>query len=266
VNTVVCVKLIPDPEAPADSFKIDASAKKVIPSPNVNLVISPFDEQAVEAALRIKDSQGGKVTIISLGMDLPREIVKNPLAMGADDLIILEDPAFGGGDSWSTAYALAMAIKKVGAFGLIFCGRQAGDWDAGQVGSGIAEILGIPSVTVAKKIEVTDGVVTVERVLPDGYEVIEATLPALVTVSNELGEPRFAGLKGIMAAAKKQPLVWKPADIGADMSRIGEVGRLTRLIKLLRPVKEGACELIEGENLAEAGEKLALRLREAKVI
>ena len=266
MNSIVCIKLIPDPEAPAASLKIDSTANKVVPSAGVNLVINPFDEQAVEAALRIKDSHGGKVTIISLGMDLPREVVKNPLAMGADDLIILEDPAFEGGDSWSTAYALAMAIKKVGTFDLIFCGRQAGDWDAGQVGSGIAEILGIPSVTLAKKIGVTDGMAVVERVLPDGYEVVEASLPVLITISNELGEPRFAAIKGIIAASKKQPILWKPVDIDADSSKIGEAGRLTRLIKLLKPVREGKCELIAGENLADAGEKLALRLREAKVI
>ncbi|GAI54282.1 unnamed protein product, partial [marine sediment metagenome] len=109
--------------------------------------------------------------------------------MGADELILLDDEAFAGGDSWSTAYALAMAIKKIGEYDLIFCGRQAADWDAGQVGSGIAEILGLPSVTLAKKIDITDGKARVERVTADGYEVIEVPLPALITVSNELGEP-----------------------------------------------------------------------------
>ncbi len=266
MHSIVCVKLIPDPEAPAVSLEIDSSANKVVLAPSVNLVVSPFDLQAVEAALRIKDSQGGRVSVNSLGRSLSIVVVKNPLAMGADNLILLEDPAFEGGDSWTTSYALAMAIKKVGEFDFIFCGRQAGDWDAGQVGSGIAEILGIPSVTVAKKIEVADGVALVERVLPDGYEIIEASLPALMTISNELGEPRFATLKGIMTAAKKQPLLWKPADIGADPSKSGEAGRLVRLVKLVQPVREAKCELIEGENAADAGEKLALRLREAKII
>ncbi|MDP2720101.1 MAG: electron transfer flavoprotein subunit beta/FixA family protein [Dehalococcoidia bacterium] len=266
MNIIVCVKLIPDPEAPPASFKIDTAANKVIPAAGVSLVISPFDEQAVEAALRLKDVNGGKVTVISLGMGLPRDVVKKPLAMGADELIILEDPAFEGGDSWSTAYALAMAIKKIGEFDVVLCGRQAGDWDAGQVGSGIAEFLGIPGITIAKKIEVNNGTAVVERVLSDGYEVIEAVLPALITVSNELGEPRFAALKGIMAAAKKQPVIWKPADIGVEPSKLGAAGRATKLVKLFQPVREGKCEIIEGENPAEAAEKLALRLREAKVI
>src|SRR4030066_2279406 len=155
--------------------------------------------------------------------------------MGADELVLLEDPAFIGGESWSNAYTLAMAIKKIGQFDLIFCGRQAADWDSGQVGSGIAEILGIPNVTLANKVEIADGKAKVERVIADGYQVIEVTLPALITVSNELGEARYATLKGIMAAAKKQPVVWKPADIGLDASQVGTAGRRATLLNLFQP-------------------------------
>lgn len=263
---IVCCKQVLDPEAPPASFKIDPSTNKVIPPPGVPPVVNPFDEQAVEAALRIKDLQGGKITVLSLGNNLLRDVVKKPLSMGADELILLEDEAFEGGDSWSIAFALATAIKKVGEYDIIFCGRQAADWDAGQVGSGIAEILGIPGVTLAKKVEATDGKARVERVISDGYQVIEVTLPALITVSNELGEARYATLKGIMAASKKQPLVWKPADIGLDSSQLGAAGRKTKLLKLFQPVKEGKCEIIGGDTPAEAGTKLAERLREAKII
>lgn len=265
-NMVVCCKQVIDPEAPPASFKIDPATNKVVPPPGVPPVISPFDEQAVEAALRIKDKHGGKITVISLGNNLLRDVVKKPLSMGADELILLEDPAFEDGDSWSTAYALAMAIKKIGEYDLIFCGRQAADWDAGQVGCGIAEILGIPCVTIAKNVEFMDGKAKVERVIPDGYQIVEVTLPAVITVSNELGEARYATLKGIMAAAKKQPIVWKPADIGVNPSEVGAAGRRTKLVKLFQPVKEGKCELIEADSPAEAGAKLALRLREAKLI
>jgi electron transfer flavoprotein beta subunit len=263
---IVCCKQILDPEAPPASFKIDPSTNKVIPPPGVAPVVSPFDEQAVEAALRLKDAQGGKITVLSMGNNMLRDVVKKPLSMGADELVLLEDEAFEGGDSWSTAFALATAIKKVGEFDIIFCGRQAADWDAGQVGSGIAEILGIPSVTVAKKVEVADGKARVERVITDGYQVIEVALPALITVSNELGEARYATLKGIMAASKKQPVVWKPADIGLDASKIGAAGRKTKLVKLFQPVKEGKCEVVEADTPADAGSKLAARLREAKLI
>ncbi|TET26737.1 MAG: electron transfer flavoprotein subunit beta/FixA family protein [Dehalococcoidia bacterium] len=266
MNMIVCVKQVIDPEAPPASFKVDPTANKVIPPPGVSSVISPFDEQAVEAALRIKDAQGGKITALSLGANLLRDVVKKPLSMGADELILLEDDAFAEGDSWSTAYALAMAIKKIGDYGLIFCGRQAADWDAGQVGSGIAEILGLLSVTVAQKIEVSDGKAKVERVTADGYEVIEVSLPALITVSNELGEPRYPTIKGIMAAKKIEPTVWKPADIGVDPSQIGAAGRRAKLLKLFQPPHEGKCEIIDGESPEEAGVNLALKLREVKVI
>ncbi|MFC2051504.1 electron transfer flavoprotein subunit beta/FixA family protein [Chloroflexota bacterium] len=263
---IVCCKQVIDPEAPPASFKVDTSANKVVPPQGVSPVISPFDEQAIEAALRVKDAQGGKITAISLGINLLRDVVKKPLSMGADELVLLEDEAFIDGDSWSTAYALAMAIKKIGEYDLIFCGRQAADWDAGQVGSGIAEILGLPIVTVAKKIDVTDGKARVERVTADGYEVVEVSLPALITVSNELGEARYPTIKGIMAAKRNEPIIWKPADIGVDPSQIGASGRRTKLLKLFQPVREGKCEVIEGETPEEAAFNLALKLREAKIL
>ena len=266
MDMIVCVKQVIDPEAPPASFKVDSAANRVVPPAGVPMVISPFDEQAVEAALRIKDTQGGKITVLSLGTNLQRDVVKKPLSMGADELVLLEDDAFAEGDSWSIAYALAMAIKKIGDYDLIFCGRQAADWDAGQVGSGIAEILGLPSVTVAQKIDITDGKARVERVTADGYEVIEVALPALITVSNELGEPRYPTIKGIMAAKRKEPVIWKPADIGVEVSQIGTAGRRSQLLKLFQPVNEGECEMMEEESLEEGGIKLALKLREAKVL
>jgi len=266
VNMIVCCKQVVDPEAPPASFKVDAASNAVVPPQGVPPVISPFDEHATEAALRIKDAQGGKITIISLGTNLLRDVVKKPLSMGADELVLLEDEAFAESDSWSTAYALAMAIKKIGEYDIIFCGRQAADWDAGQVGSGIAEILGLPSVTLARKIEITDSKAKVEKVLPDGYEIIEVPLPALITVSNELGEARYATIKGIMAAKRKEPTIWKPDDIGIESSEAGAAGRRGKLLKLFQPVREGKCEIVEGEGPEELAANLASRLREEKVL
>jgi electron transfer flavoprotein beta subunit len=185
--------------------------------------------------------------------------------MGADELILLEDDAFTGGDSWSIARTLALAINKIGGYDLILCGRQAADWDAGQVGIGIAEILGLPSVTLAQKIEIIDGKARIERVLVDGYEIIEVSLPALITVSNELGQARYATLRGMSESAKKQPTVWRPKDIGIGLAETGSGGRRLKLLKLFQPVREGKCEVIEGETPEEAGINLALRLREAKI-
>jgi electron transfer flavoprotein beta subunit len=264
-NIIVCVKQINDPEAPPSSFNIDNAhslAFQSITSP----VISPFDEIAVEAALRIKEQIGAKITILSLGADLRRDIVKKPLSMGADDLVLLEDPAFIGGDSWPTAYALSLAIKKIGQFDLILCGRQAADWDSGQVGAGIAEILGLPSVTISRKIEVDGNKARVERVIPDGYELIEVDLPAVITLSNEHAAPRLPNVRGIMMAKRKEPIIWKPADIGADPAKIGAKGRRAKLIKLFQPVRDTRCEIMTGDTQEESAAKLAAKLREVKAI
>jgi len=266
MNMIVCVKQVIDPEAPPASFKIDPATGKVVPPPGVSPVIDPYGEYAVEAALRIKDTLDSKITVISLGVKQLRDVVKKPLSMGADELVLLEDEAYDEGDSWSTAYALAMAIKKIGEYDIIFCGREASDWNAGQVGSGIAEILGLPSVTLAKTIDVTDAKAKVERVTADGYEIVETSLPALLTVSNELGEPRYPTIKGIMAAKKKDPIIWTPADLGVEPDQIGEAGRRAKMLKLFQPVHEGKVEIIEGESPEESAANLALKLREAKIL
>ena len=264
VNMIVCCKQVPDPEAPPAVFKV-VDNKMSLP-PDVKPVIGQYEEFALEAALKIKDTLGGKITAISLGNNFVRDVIKKSLAVGADELILLEDEAFDGGDSWSTANALAAAIKKIGEYDIIFCGRQSSDWDAGQVGLGIAEILGIPAITLARKVEVTDGKAKVEQVIPDGYQVVEVQFPTVIVVTSGLGALRYATLKGIMAAAKKQPAVWKPADIGLEPSQAGAAGRHSKLEKLFQPVKEAKCEIVEGETPAEAGTNLAVRLREAKLL
>ena len=266
MNIIVCVKQIPDPETPPASFKIDPEAKKAIPAPGVAPVINPFDEQAVEAALRIKDAHDAKVTVLSLGPASARDVLKHAMAMGADEGFLLDTSVFEGSDSYATALALSTAIKKIGEYDLIFCGRQAGDWDNGQVGLGIAELLGIPSVIPAQKAEVADGKVLVERVIPDGYEILEMPTPALIAVSNELGEPRYATLKGIMTAAKKEVTVWNAQELGLEPAQVGPSGARTKILKLFIPVREAKCFFVEGETLEEAATNLALKLREDKVV
>jgi len=255
-----------DPEAPPANFKIDPINNRMIALPSVELVVDPYAEYAIEAALKVKDVMGGKVTAISLGPNQVRDIVKKPLAMGADELILLEDTAFAEGDSWSTAYALAMAIKKIGSYDLIFCGRESSDWNAGQIGLGIAEILGLPSITLATKIEILGTKAIVKKVTDDGYEVVEVSLPVVITVSNEIGSPRYQTLKGVIAAAKKEPIIWKPTDIGVKMEQIGALGRRIKLIRLFQPVYEGKCEIVKGETPEEAALNLFQKLREAKIL
>ncbi len=264
MNLIVCVKQVIDPEAPPASFKIDPAGNKAT-AQGAAPVIDPYGEYAVEASLMVKEAKGGKVTAISLGTGLQREVVKKPLSMGADDLVLLEDEAYVNGDSWSTAYALAAAIKKVGAFDLILTGREASDTNAGEVGPAIAEILGLPCATIVKKIEILDGKARVERMVADGYEVVEIPLPAVLTITNELGEPRYPTIKGIMTAKRKEPIIWKPADLGLDAAKIGAAGRRAKMLKLFQPVREGKCEVVAGDNPEQAAANLAVRLRQAKV-
>jgi len=266
MNIIVCIKQVIDPEAPPASFKVDSQSNQVIPPPGIAPVIDPYSEYALETALRIKDAGGSKITVLCLGNGLVQEVVKKPLAMGADELILVEDDSFDGGDSYSTAYALAMAINKIGEYDLIMCGRQASDWDNGQVGSGIAELLELPSVTVVQKIEPSGKSAKVERVTDDGYEIVELPLPAVVTMTNISGEVRYPNIKGILAAKKKQPLVWKPADIGVEPSAVGSAGSKTKMTKLYQPVREGECQIISGDSPEEMAESLALKLREEKLI
>jgi len=267
LHMICCVKQVPDPEMPASQFKVDEAAKKVLPAPGIDPVADEYAVRGVEAALRIREALGeAKITILTLGPEAARDAVKKALAMGADEGIQLTDKAFEDGDSFATARALAAAIKKLEPFDLVFCGRQAPDWDVGVTPSVIAELLGLPCVTRACDVKVSDGTLTVERVLMDGFETVEVRLPAVVTISNELGEPRYPQLREIMAAARKPVAVWSAADLGLDPSQVGAAGSLLSLDRLYVPVHEAKCEFIEGETMDEAAEKLATKLREAKLI
>ncbi|MDY6965643.1 MAG: electron transfer flavoprotein subunit beta/FixA family protein [Halobacteriota archaeon] len=261
INIIVCVKQVPDPEGPPSAFEVDSEEKKVVPR-GIPPVMSPFDQNALEAALRIKDSRECKVTVLSMGRRLAKAVLRKSLAVGADELILLEDNSFEGLDSYWTANTLASAIDKIGGYDLILTGRQASDWDAAQVGLGIAEILDIPGISLARKVEVEDGSVVVERVLPDGYEVVRARTPALVTVSNEVGDLRYAGIQEIKAVQKKAITTYCASDLGVDLSSTDQI----KLLKLYPPIRETVCCFLEGETLEEAGSALALKLREDKVI
>jgi len=267
VNIIVCVKQVPDPEAPVSSFKIDPEAKRAVSGNGIPPVLNPFDENALEAALRIKDTQPARITIISMGQRLARPVLQKTLAVGADDLILLEDETFDSFDSYFTAYVLAAAIKKIGVYDLILCGREAADSDAGQVGPGMAEIMEIPGVTMAQKVDVIDGHVKVERIITegylDGYEVIEAPMPALVTASNEIGELRSTTVMALLEARKKKVTVWNSQDLGLDASFPTE---RSNILKLYIPVREVNGELVTGDSPRQAGENLALKMKESGLI
>jgi electron transfer flavoprotein beta subunit len=264
VKIGVLAKQVIDPEMPMAAFQIDPTAKRVVTPANIPPVVNGFDENAVEAALQIKDAQEAAITVISAGTSFALDVMKKPLSMGADELVLLQDDSFRNTvDSFFTAQLLATAIRKLGGFDLIICGRQASDWDNAQVPLGVAEILGLACITLGKKVEVKDDKAVVERLIPDGYELVEAPLPALVTVSNELGQPRYPTLRGIMAATRKRPTIWTAADLEVDAGQLEP--RIT-LHDLFVPQRTQECEIIEGDDEADAARKLALKLREARLI
>jgi electron transfer flavoprotein beta subunit len=266
LNIIVCVKQVLDPQIPPSKFKIDSEAKRILPPEGIPPVINPYDAQAVELALRLKEKNTGKITVITIGSEASATVVKHALSMGADEGFVISDKAFEGSDSFSTAYLLTKAIQKIGSYDLVLCGRQAADWDEGLAGSILAENLNLPLVTLAQSVEVSGKDLKVKRGILEGYQFFQVTMPALVTVSNEIGQPRLPSGWGIISAARKKIPVWTAMDIAAESSQIGAVAARRKLVKLFSPERERKCEIIAGETPAEAGAKLGEILRQKGVI
>lgn len=267
MHIVVCAKQIPDPETPPSAFKIDPAANKVIPAPGIAPVLSQFDGIAAEAALRIKEAgEDVNITVVSMGAESAQQAIKQVLAMGADEGVLLNDPAFEDGDSHTTAKVLGAAIQKLGDVDMVVCGRQAADWDMGQVGLLIAEHLGWPVAIIAKNVTLEGATLKVQRVLEDGFETVATELPAVVTVSNEFGEPRYPKLPQIMAAAKKTVTHWTAADLELDASEVGAAGARLKLEKLFIPETGGQVELIEGDTPEQQAAALVAKLRADKIL
>jgi electron transfer flavoprotein beta subunit len=261
-NIIVCMKQVLDPEAPLSLFKIDAEAKQAVLPKATPPVLSPFDENALEAALKIKDGQAANVSVLTLGKKLTRAVVKATLAAGADQLFILEDESFSDFNTFLTARALAAAIQKTGACDLVLCGIQAADTNAGQVGTGIASILGIPCITLARKVELIGDKIKVERTTAEGYEIVEAPLPAVVTTGYEVGPLREPGVEAFMSAGKKPLTVWNAQALGLEAAQPSR----TSFVKMFQPAHEAKCEIIEGASPEEKAAKLVTKLKETKLI
>lgn len=264
MKIVVCVKQVPDPEVPPSKFKIDAEAKKVIPS-GLPPVISIFDARACEAALRLKDKDkaGVSVTVLSMGSGKVVDVVRYGLSMGADDGVVLQDPSYEDSDSFGTAAILAQAVRKLGGCDLVLCGRQAADWEAGQVGPIVAEILDMPLVSLAFDIQKNGNGLRIKRILSHGYEEVEVPMPCLVTVSGEIGLHRLPkGIDIVRAASKKIP-VWNAAEIGLDPAKSGKNAAHTDVTRLEIPVREVNCQMITGDSPAVTAANLVSALKKA---
>jgi len=261
MNVVVCMKQVPD----TTEVKIDPETKTLVRE-GVPSIINPFDSYAIEEGIRIKERHGGKVTILSMGPPQVRESLKEAIAMGADEGVLLCDRAFAGSDTLATSYTLAAGIKKIGEVDLIVCGKQAIDGDTAQVGPGIAENLDIPHITYVRRIaEMRPGYIRVERMVEGGYEVVETTLPALITVVKEINEPRLPSLKGIMRAKRTEIIMWTAEDLEVDPDKIGLTGSPTEVIRVFTPEIRSTAEILEGD-VRDQVKALIDRLREAKVV
>ena len=262
MKIVVTVKLVPDTNA---DKRIDPSTKRLVRA-GVETVLNPFDEYAIEAALQLKEKAGADttVTVLTMGPESGKEVVRKALAMGADDAVIVSDPALEGSDVSVTGYVLSQALKKNG-FDLIICGGLAEDGNTGGVSGAIAEHLGIPGLTNAAKIEIADGAIRVERETDSGHQNVTAPLPAMLMVTMGIGEPRYASLKGIMGAKKKQIAIVPIAELALDRP-VGTDGAKTELLEIAKPAERGKGQVVVAEDGA-AGAKIILDfLKERKLI
>ncbi|MCX5716129.1 MAG: electron transfer flavoprotein subunit beta/FixA family protein [Candidatus Omnitrophica bacterium] len=243
MNIIVCVKQVPN----TANVKIDPKTNTLIRE-GVESIINPFDTYAIEEGVRLKERFGGMVTIITMGPPQAEAALREAISLGCDEAILVSDRAFAGSDTWATSYVLSRAIKKFGPFDIILCGKQASDGDTAQVGPGIATHLDIPQATYVKKIEeIKDKLGRVERLVEEGYEVVEIPLPCLLTVVKEINAPRLPSLKGKMRAKSAQIKSWNAKDLECNHKYIGLEGSPTKVVKIFNPPPRKGGAKLTGE-------------------
>lgn len=268
MHIVVCVKQIIDPELPPGDFEIDSLHKKAVQG-KAALVISTFDENAIELALQLREKLGrGKVTVLTYGSDTARDSLYKALAMQADEAVLIREESGYSPDFFATARLLAGAVKKLEPADLIMCGRQAGDWDAGQVGSLLAEELNLPCTTFVCKIESAgDAGLRLRRQVDAGMEIVESPLPSLITVTNdESNVPRIPKVRDVMRAQNKKINTWSLADLGLDISVLDPAGARVQIKDLYVPVQEVRCEFVGGEDGDQKAAALIEKLLRLKIL
>jgi len=244
MNILVCIKQVPN----TTDVKIDPVTNTLIRD-GVESVINPFDMYAIEEAVRLKERFTGKVTVVTMGPPQAENALKEAISLGCDEGILVSDRKFAGSDTWATSYTLSCAIRKIGDYDMILCGKQASDGDTAQVGPGISTHLNIPQVTYVKKIEeIKDNKARVERMTEEGYDVVETPLPCLLTVVKEINTPRMPSLKGMMKAKTAKVTKWTAADVECDPKNIGLDGSPTRVVKIFTPPQRKGGEIIKGES------------------
>jgi electron transfer flavoprotein beta subunit len=255
----VCLKQVPD----AKDVRLDP-VTNTLAREGVKSIMNPYDEHALEEAVRLKEAHGGEVTVLTMGPPQAEEMLREAISLGADKAVLVSDRAFAGADTWATSYTLEHAIKRLGDFDLILCGKQAIDGDTAQVGPGVATRLNIPFLTCVQKVRTIDGgMAKVERMMDDGYDVVSVALPALLTVVKDINEPRVPSLKGKMKAKKVEIVKLSADDIEAESACIGLPGSPTKVVRVFPPEARGERSVLTGtldEQLDQLVDKLMLYL------
>jgi electron transfer flavoprotein beta subunit len=261
MNIVVCLKQVPG----TTEVKIDP-VKNTLIRQGIKNIVNPFDTYALEEGVRLKERFGGKVTALSMGPPQAIEMLREAITVGADEAILLSDVAFAGADTWATSYTLGTAVRKLGNTDLVICGRQTIDGDTGQVGPELAEMLGVPFIAYVSKVEeIKDSLLRVQRMVEDGYETIEARLPAVITVVKEINKPRLPSLRGQMKAKSAPIPTWTASDIGIEKEKAGLAGSATQVVKIFFPQRVHRAEMLKGEPSAQV-DALIERLKGAKLV
>lgn len=261
MNIIVCVKQVPD----TTEVRLDPVTGTLIRD-GVPSIINPDDKAGLEAALRLKDQYGGKVTVVSMGPPQADAALREAMAMGADEAYLISDRAFGGADTWATSSTIASAIRKIGEYDLIITGRQAIDGDTAQVGPQIAEHLGLVNISYAEEIKAEEDGIVVKRQFEDRYHVIKAKFPCLITALSELNTPRYMTPGGIMDAyLNKEVTILARADLDVEDGNIGLKGSPTRVFKSFTKAVKGKGTVVNLE-AAEAAEWVMERLQEKFII
>ncbi|MCX7912971.1 MAG: electron transfer flavoprotein subunit beta/FixA family protein [Thermodesulfovibrionales bacterium] len=258
MKIVICIKQVPD----TSEIKIDPVTNTLIRE-GVPSIINPYDLHAIEAGLQIKETKGGKVTVITMGPPQAEEALREAISMGVDEAYLISDRAFAGSDTWATSYTLSKAINKLG-YDIVICGKQAIDGDTAQVGPEIAEFLDIPHISYVKKIEeIEDSFIRVQRLMDDGYDVVESTIPVLLTVVKELNIPRLPSLRGKMAAKKASIPRLTKDDLDVKEENIGLKGSPTKVKNIFAPQFKGERKILQGD-LEEQVNELIQILKDLK--
>lgn len=261
MSILVCVKQVPD----TTEIRIDPATNTLIRS-GVPSIVNPFDAYALETAVRLKERTGGTVTVISMGPAQAAAALRECLSVGADRAVLVTDRAFGGSDTLATSYILSGAIRYLGGFDIIFCGKQAIDGDTGQVGPEIAEHLGLAQVTYVCDVSWEDGTLVAKRENEGGHEYIQPQLPAVLTVIKTDYEPRYPTIKSKMAANKAKIETITAAELNLNAEHIGLKGSPTKVKKTFVPQHQKNCVRIQRDTAAQAAQELLEHLAQVHLL